>query len=265
MAPAWLLLIALACSALAQVSADCGKCATEECVSGGEGWARFKKCVCVPSLENCQGGTPITNISTQIQKAERCIDSVYSCALDEIKGYLPNLDTQICDTAESQRKFEEGDWKAYYGPRVWDSEALGTIIGLFFPATSALAAAKLVRVACAYALRAIIRQTCSCSATAFGRTMSSTSKSRAWNSPLTLHWRMRRTRCALERWELSLLVPLALSAPCSLLPAPLGTLCTRFAQRARHTPASLQTGRNALASHFSVACTTGSCPAYLRM
>ncbi len=146
MAPAWLLLIALACSALAQVSADCGKCATEECVSGGEGWARFKKCVCVPSLENCQGGTPITNISTQIQKAERCIDSVYSCALDEIKGYLPNLDTQICDTAESQRKFEEGDWKAYYGPRVWDSEALGTIIGLFFPATSALAAAKLVRV-----------------------------------------------------------------------------------------------------------------------
>ena len=144
MAPAVLLLTALACSALAQVSADCGKCATEECVSGGEGWARFKKCVCVPSLENCQGG--ITNISTQIQRAERCIDSVYSCALDEIKGYLPNLDTQICDTAESQRKFEEGDWKAYYGPRIWDSEALGTIIGLFFPATSALAAAKLVRV-----------------------------------------------------------------------------------------------------------------------
>jgi hypothetical protein len=146
MAPAALLLIALACNALAQVSADCGKCATQECVSGGQGWARFKKCVCVPSLENCQGGTPITSISTQIQKAERCIDSVYSCALDEIKGYLPNLDTQICDTVESQRKFEEGDWKAYYGPRVWDSEALGTIIGLYFPATSALAAAKLVRV-----------------------------------------------------------------------------------------------------------------------
>ena len=36
-----------------------------------------------------------------------------------------------------------GGWSAYYGPRIWDSEAVGTIVGLFFPATAAIAAVKL--------------------------------------------------------------------------------------------------------------------------
>ncbi len=36
-----------------------------------------------------------------------------------------------------------GGWSAYYGPRIWDSEAVGTIVGLFFPATAAVAATKL--------------------------------------------------------------------------------------------------------------------------
>jgi hypothetical protein len=36
-----------------------------------------------------------------------------------------------------------GGWSAYYGPRIWDSEAVATIVGLFFPPSSGAAAAKL--------------------------------------------------------------------------------------------------------------------------
>ena len=79
----------------------------------------------------------------QVEKAESCVESVYSCALGQLKQYLPTLDTQFCDP-NYKRNLEDGGWSAYYGPRVWDSQAAGTLMGLFFPATSAAAAAKLV-------------------------------------------------------------------------------------------------------------------------
>ena len=155
MAPEWIYfkLVALLCIMLAQVSEGCDECFSENCVSFFGG----KTCTpCVPDPA-CLAIKQADNVGRQIQearkrmvaagaqveKAESCIESVYSCALGQLKQYLPSLDTQFCDPTYKQR-FEEGGWSAYYGPRVWDSQAAGTLVGLFFPATSAAAAAKLV-------------------------------------------------------------------------------------------------------------------------
>ncbi len=101
---------------------------------------------CVPSPDNCPVDKIIKETSSAADKADACIATVSGCALDKLKEYLPKLDTQFCETDAVKKKFEEGGrWKAYYGPRVWDSEAAATLVGLFFPPTSAQAAAKLVR------------------------------------------------------------------------------------------------------------------------
>ena len=90
-----------------------------------------------------EAGNRMVAAGAQVEKAESCVESVYSCALGQLKQYLPTLDTQFCDP-NYKRNCEDGGWSAYYGPRVWDSQAAGTLVGLFFPATSAAAAAKLV-------------------------------------------------------------------------------------------------------------------------
>ena len=164
MAPAQFLLklAAVLCAVLVQVSAGCDHCYSQTCV-------RFLGCTdCVPDL-GCLAGpqrqpvlTEIERVNKQIEearkrmeaggaqvdKAQSCIESVSSCALDQLKQFLPELDTQFCDSTYKQR-FEDGGggpmWSAYYGPRIWDSEAVATLVGLFFPGPSAVAAANLVR------------------------------------------------------------------------------------------------------------------------
>ncbi len=199
--PAWCFSLAvLLCAALARVSADCGQCSSNICIGGG---FLPKRCHCAPSPDNCPVDKIIKETSSAADKADACIATVSGCALDKLKEYLPSLDTQFCETDADKKKFEDGGWKAYYGPRVWDSEAAATLVGLFFPPTSAQAAAKLVRGALARA-RPLLnwRNCCTRSAPAAGRWTSLRSKATAWSKPCAPRWQTRRTRCAEERRSL---------------------------------------------------------------
>jgi len=199
-APTWLSWLAvLLCAALAQVSADCGQCSSNVCIGGG---FLPKRCHCAPSRDDCPPEKIITETSSAADKADACIATVSGCALDALKQYLPSLDTQFCETDAVKQKFEDGGWKAYYGPRVWDSEAAATLVGLFFPPTSAQAAAKLVRGALARARACYLTAALRRSAPAAGRWTSSRGRATAWSQPCAPRCKTRRTRRASQRRSL---------------------------------------------------------------
>ncbi len=104
----------------------CGNCQTEQCIS----YVFGSSCHCLPSNEHCstqQASNNAVNViqqegqhisqtvinqlptaSSAVQLANACVADVYGCATSKMLSYVPNLDTQVCSTAASKAKFEQG-------------------------------------------------------------------------------------------------------------------------------------------------------------
>ena len=186
-------LAAALCAVLARASADCGQCSTYTCVGGG---FLPERCACLPSGDNCPAETTLNATSSAADKAGACIATVSGCALDDLKQYLPGLDTRLCETDAAKRALGEGGWQAYYGPRRWDSEPASALVGLFFPLTPARASARLVRGAPCLLQGFFSYARAPRSAPAIRRWTSSRGKATAWSQPCAARCKTRRTRCS---------------------------------------------------------------------
>jgi len=66
--------------------------------------------------------------------------------LETIGDCLETFGDQFCTTDEVRDEFSGNGWTAYYGKRLWDSQAAGTVLASIFPPTSAYGIEQLQKV-----------------------------------------------------------------------------------------------------------------------
>jgi hypothetical protein len=83
--------------------------------------------------------------------AEACLDDYSGCAVNAMESYYktlygPLVDKVVNNFCDEKEKidFELNDWKAYYGPKIWDTKTAASVVALFIPVSTAAAVEEIM-------------------------------------------------------------------------------------------------------------------------
>lgn len=109
---------------------------------------------CVENIDGCITNLAINGAKSVYEAGKNGLARVATSlaetlGIEELKTIGDCLDTfgdQFCTTDEVREEFAGDTWTPYYGKRIWDSQAAGTVLASIFPPTSAYGIGQLQQV-----------------------------------------------------------------------------------------------------------------------